>query len=139
MLLHHRLNVTFMVLDGYPFLTHGAFGVPALVTLVADDRILGLTLATAFDGLTLSADHVILHTMDTIKLAVTRTAILGGTGATHILRTIKAPTRGATSSLTSVMGPIVGVEPPFTVHTIIRTVDKGRKRRAAIKMIIGFQ
>ena len=139
MLLHHRLNVTLMVLDRYPFLTHEAFGVPALVTLVGDDRILSLTLATAFDGLTLSVDHVILHTMNTIKLAVTRTAILGGAGATRIIRTIKAPTRRATSSLTSVMGPIIGVEPPFTVHTIIRTVHKGRKRCAAIKMIIGFE
>ena len=37
------------------------------------------------------------------------------------------------------IGPIVGVEPPFTVHAIIRTVDKGRKGRAAMKMMIGFQ
>ena len=136
---HHGLNVTFVVLNGYPFLTHEAFGVPALVTLVGDDRVLGLTLATVFDGLTLLADHMMLHTMDTIKLAVTRTAILGGAGATHIIRTIKAPTRGATSPLTSVMGPIVGVEPPFTVHTIIGAVNKRGKGRAAIKMIVGFQ
>ena len=138
-MLYHGLNVTLMILDRYPFLTHGAFGVPALVTLVGGDRVLGLTLATAFDGLTLSADHMILHTMDTIKLAVTQTAILGGAGATHIIRTIKAPTRGATSPLTSVMGPIVGVEPSFTVHTIIGAVDKRGKRRAAIKMIVGFE
>ena len=77
--------------------------------------------------------------MTAVKLAVTQTAILGGAGATHIIRTIKAPTRGATSPLTSMMGPVVGVEPPFTVHTIIRTIDKRRKGRAAIKMIVGFQ
>ena len=136
---HHGLNVTFVVLDGHPFLTYEAFGVPALVTLVGGDRVLGLTLATAFDGLTLSADHMILHTMDTIKLAVTRTAILGRAGATHIIRTIKAPTRGAASPLTSVIGSVVGVEPSFTVRTIIGAVDKRGKGRAAIKMIVGFE
>ena len=128
-----------MVLNGHPFLTHGAFGVPAPVTLVADDRVLSLTLATAFDGLTLGIDFMITFALTTVKLTVTQTAILGGAGAPHILRTIKAPTRGATSSLTSVMGLIVGVEPPFTVHTIIGAVDKRGKRRAAIKMIVGFQ
>ena len=135
----HGLNVTFVVLNGHPFLTGGTFGVPAPVTLVADDRVLGLTLETRFDGLTLLADFMITFTWTTVKLAVTQTAILGGAGATHIIRTIKAPTRGAASPLTSVIGPIVGVEPPFTVHAIIGSVDKSRKGRAAIKMIIGFQ
>ena len=128
-----------MVLDGHPFLTHGTFGVPALVTLVADDRVLSLTLETGFDGLTLLADFMITFAWTTVKLAVTQTAILGGAGATHIIRTIKAPTRGAASPLTSVMGPIIGVEPPFTVHTIIGAVDKCGKGRAAIKMMIGFE
>ena len=41
--------------------------------------------------------------------------------------------------MTSVIDSIVGVEPSFTVHTIIRAVDKGRKGRAAIKMMIGFE
>ena len=41
--------------------------------------------------------------------------------------------------MTSVIGPIIGVEPPFTVHAIIGAVDKRGKGRAAIKMIIGFQ
>ena len=128
-----------MVLDGHPFLTHGTFGVPAPVTLVADDRVLGLTLETGFDGLTLLADFMITFALTTVKLAVTQTAILGGAGATHIIRTIKAPTRGATSPLTGVIGPIVGVEPSFTVHTIIGAVDNRGKRRAAIKMIVGFE
>ena len=128
-----------MVLDEHPFLTHGAFGVPAPVTLVANDRVLGLTLETAFDGLTLLADFMITFALTTVKLAVTQTAILGGAGAQHILRTIEAPTRGATSPLTSVIGSIVGVEPSFTVQAIIGAVDKGGKRRAAIKMIVGFQ
>ena len=138
-MLYHGLNVTLMVLDGYPFLTHGTFGVPTLMTLVADDRVLGLTFETRFDGLTLFADFMITFALMAVKLAVTQTAILGGTGAPHIIRTIKAPTRGATSPLTSVMGPIVGVEPSFTVHAIIGAVDKRRKGRAAIKMIIGFE
>ena len=82
---------------------------------------------------------MITFALTAVKLAVTQTAILGGAGATHIIRTIKAPTRGATSPLTSVIGSVVGVEPPFTVHAIIGAVDKSRKGRAAIKMIIGFQ
>ena len=139
MLILYRLNVTWMVLDGYPFLTRGAFGVPAPVTLVTDNRVLGLTLETRFDGLTLLADLMITFALRAVKLAVTQTAILGGASATHILRTIKTSTRGAASSLTSMISSIVGVEPPFTVQAIIRTVDKRRKRRAAIKMIVGFQ
>ena len=128
-----------MVLDGYPFLTRGAFGVPTLVTFVGDDHVLGLTLETSFDGLTLCTDFMITFALTAVKLAVTQTAILGGAGAPHIIRTIKSTTRGATSPLTSVMGSVVGVEPPFTVQTIIGAVDKRRKGRAAIKMIIGFQ
>ena len=127
-----------MGLDGYPFLTRGAFGVPALVTFVGNHGVLGLTLETSFDGLTLCTDFMITFALTAVELAVTQTAILSGTGATHIIRTIKAPTRGATSPLTSMIGPIVGVEPPFTVHTIIRTIDKRRKGCAAIKMIVGF-
>ena len=41
--------------------------------------------------------------------------------------------------MTSVIGSVVGVELPFTVHAIIGAVDKSRKGRAPIKMIIGFQ
>ena len=138
-MLYHGLNVTLMVLDRHPFLTHGTFGVPTLMTLVADDRVLGLTLATAFDRLTLGTDFMITFAMTAVKLAVTQTAILGGAGATHIIRTIKTSTRRAASPLTSVIGPIVGVEPSFTVHTIIGAVDKGGKRRAAVKMIVGLE
>ena len=112
---------------------------PALVTSVRDDRVLGLTLETSFDRLTLLADFMITFAMTAVKLVVTQTAILRGAGATHIILTIKSATRGATSPLTSVIGLIVGVEPPFTVHTIIGAVHKSRKGRAAIKMIVGFQ
>ena len=139
MLLHHRLNVALMVLDRYPFLTHGTFAVPALMTLVADDRVLGLTLATAFDGLTLGTDFMITFALTAVKLAVTQTAILGGASATYIIRTIKAPTCRAASPLTSVMGSIIGVEPSFTVHAIIGAIDKRGKGRAAVKMIIGLE
>ena len=65
--------------------------------------------------------------------------MVGGSGVTHIIRTVKVPTRSAASPLTSVIGSVVGVEPPFTVHAIIGSVDKRGKGRAAIKMIIGFQ
>ena len=74
----------------------------------------------------------------TVKLAVTQDAILRGPGTTHIILTVKSPTRGTTIPLTDMIGPIVGVEAPSTVQTIIRTVDEGRKGRAAIKMMIGF-
>ena len=136
---HHGLNVTLVVLDGHPFLTHGAFGVPALVASVWDDCILGLALETGFDGLTLLADFMITFAMTAVKLAVTQTAILSRSGATHIIRTVKSTASTAASPLTSVIGPVVGVEPPFTVHAIIGSVDKRGKGRAAIKMIIGFQ
>ena len=62
-----------------------------------------------------------------------------GAGATHIILTIKSTASTAASPLTSVMGPIVVIEPPFTVQAIIGAVDKRRKGRTAIKMIIGFQ
>ena len=75
----------------------------------------------------------------TVKLAVTQCAIVGGPGATHIILTVKSATRRTTSPLTGMIGPIVGVEPPFTVHAIIRTVHELKKGLAAIKMIIGFE
>ena len=112
---------------------------PALVTSVRNDRILGLALETGFDGLTLLGDHMMAFAIAFVKLAVTQVAIVGGPGATHIILTVKAPASTAAVPLTSMIGPIVGFEPPFTVHAIIRTVDKGRKGRTAIKMIIGFQ
>ena len=120
-------------------MTHGTLGVPALVTSVRDDRVLGLALETSFDGLTLLADHMMTFAIPAVKLTMTQTAIIRGPGATHIILTIKSTASTASSPLTSVIGPIVGVEPPFTVHTIIRTIDKRRKGRAAIKMIVGFQ
>ena len=126
-------------MDGHKFLIHGAFGVPALVTSVGNDRVLGLALETGFDGLTLLGDHMMTFAIGTVKLAMTQSAIVGGPGTAHIILTVKAPASTAAVPLTSMIGPIVGVEPPFTVQSIIRTVDKGRKGRAAIKMIIGFQ
>ena len=128
-----------MVLDGHPFLTRGAFGVPALVTFVGNHGVPGLALATGFDGLTLPADHMMMFTLATVKLAVTQTAIIHGAGATHIIRTVKSTTSTTTSPLTTMMRSIVGIEPPFTVQTIIGAIDKRRKGRATIKMIIGFE
>ena len=128
-----------MVLDRHSFLTHGTFGVSTLVTSVGNNGVLGLALETGFDGLTLLGDHMMAFAIAAVKLAATQGAIVGGPGATHIILTVKSTTRGTTSPLTGMIGPIVCVEPPFTVHVIIRTVHKGRKGRAAIKMIIGFQ
>ena len=137
--LHHGLNVTLMVRDGYPFLTHGTFGVPALVASVGNDYVLGLALETGFDRLTLLGDHMMAFAIGTVKLAVTQGAMLRGPGTTHIILTVKSATRRTTIPLTDMIGPIVGVEPPFTVQTIIRTIDQRGKRRTAIKMMIGFQ
>ena len=106
---------------------------------VGNDRVLGLALETGFDGLTLLGDHMMAFAIGTVKLAVTQGAILRGSGATHIILTVKSATRRTTIPLTGVIGPIVGVEPPFTVHAIIRTIDERGKGRAAIKMMIGFQ
>ena len=123
------MNVTLVVLDGHPFLTHGTFGVPALVTSVGNDRVLGLVLETGFDGLTLLGNHVMTFAIAAVKLAMTQGAIVGGPGTTHIILAVKSTARRTTSPLTDMIGPIVGVEPPFTVHAIIRTIHKGRKRR----------
>ena len=60
-----------MVLDGHPFLTGGTFGVPTLVTFVRENVVLGLTLETGFDGLTLFADHMIIFALAAVKLAMT--------------------------------------------------------------------
>ena len=104
-----------------------------------NNGVLGLALETGFDGLTLLGDHMMVFVIGTVKLAVTQGAIVGRPGATHIILTVKSTARGTMSPLIGVIGPIVGVESPFTVYAIIRTVDKVRKGRAAIKMIIGFQ
>ena len=100
---------------------------PALVTSVGDDRVLGLTLETGVDTLTLLGDHMMTFTIGTVKLAVTQGAIVGGPGTTDMILTVKAPASTAAVPLTSMIGPIVSVEPPLTVHTIIRTVHEGRK------------
>ena len=78
-------------------------------------------------------------TMGSIKLAKTYGAIVGGSGPTHITLIVKAPASTTTSSLTVMIAPIVGVEAPLTVHAIIGTVHERRKRRPAIKMIVGFE
>ena len=120
-------------------MTHRTVGVPTLVTSVGDDHELGLTLETGFDRLTLPGDHMMAFTIGTVKLAVTQRAILRGPGTARIILTVKAATRRAASPLAGMVGAIIGVEPPFTVHTIIRTVHEGRKGGAAVKMIIGFE
>ena len=112
---------------------------PTLVTLVGNDRVLGLVLETGFDGLTLLGNHMMTFAIGTVRLAVTQGAIVGAPGATHITLAVKSTARGTTSPLTDMIGPIVGVEPPFTVHAIIRTIHKGRKGREAMEMIVGFQ
>ena len=84
-------------------------------------------------------DFMMTFAIPTIKLAVTQTAIIRRAGTMHIILTVKSATRGATSPLTGMIGSVVGVEPPFTVHAIIGAVDKRRKGRTAIKMMIGFE
>ena len=128
-----------MVIDGNPFMTHGTYGVPALVTLVGNNRVLGLRLEADFPRLTLVGDHMMAFTIGTVKLAVTQGAIIRGSATTHIIPTVKAPASKAAVPLAGMIGAIVGVEPPFTLQTIIRTVYKGRKRGATMKMMTGFQ
>ena len=137
--LNHGLNVTLMVMDGHPFSTHGTFGVPALVASVGNDRVLGLALETGFDRLTLVGHNIMAFTVGTVKLAVTQCAIIRGPGTTHTILTVKSAARTTTFPLTGMIRAIIGVEPPFTVHAIIRTVHERRKRLAAIKMMVGFQ
>ena len=87
---------------------------PALVTSVRDDRVLGLALETGFDGLTLLADHMMTFAIATVKLAVTQTAIISEPGATHIILTVKAPAGTAAVPLKGVISPIVG----FNMHPL---------------------
>ena len=108
-------------------MTHETFGVPTLMTLVWNDRVLGLALETGF------------FAIGTVKLAVAQCAIIRGLGTKNIIPTVKSTTRRTAIPLAGMIGPIIGVDPPFTVQTIIGTVHEGRKRRTAIEMMIGFQ
>ena len=127
LLLYDGLKVTLVVIDENPFVTHGTFGVPTLVALVWNDRVLGLALETGFHGLTLVGHNTMAFTIDTVKLAVTQCAIIRGPGTKHIIPTVKSARRGTTIPLTGMISAIIGDETPFTVHTIIRTVHEGRK------------
>ena len=75
--LHHGLNVTLEVLDRHPLLTHGAFGVPTLVTSVGNNGVMGLALEAGFDRLTLLSDHTMTFAIGTVKVAVTQGEIVG--------------------------------------------------------------
>ena len=97
-------------------MTHRTFGVPTLVTMVRENVVLGLALETGFDGLTLPAFYMMTFALLTVKLAMTEGAIVRRAGTTHILWTVKSTTRFAASALTTVLSPVVGVEPPFTVQ-----------------------
>ena len=138
LLLCDRLNVTSMFVDGNPFVTHGTFGVPTLVALTWNDRLLGLALETGFYRLTLVVHNMMAFTIGTVKLAVTQCAIIRGLRARHVILTVKSATR-RTFPLTGMIKAIIGVEPPFTVHAIIRTIDERGKRRAAIKIMVELQ
>ena len=83
-----------MVIDGHPFVTHGTIGVPTVVALVGNDRVLGLALEVGFDRFTLLGDHMMAFAKGTVKLAMTQGAILRGPGTTHIILTLKSATRG---------------------------------------------
>ena len=137
--LYDGLNVILVVIDENPFVTHGTFGVPTPVALVWNARVLGLAIETGFHRLTLVGHNMMAFTRGTVKLAVTQCAIIRGPGTTHIIPTVKSATRGTTILLTGMISAINGVERPFTVQTIIRTIHEGRKRGATIKMIVGFQ
>ena len=84
-LLYDRLNVTLVVMDGDPVITHGTFGIFAPMTLAFDDGELGLAVETRFHRLAQFGDKMMLFALDTIKVVVTMRTIIGGSSATNII------------------------------------------------------
>ena len=119
LLFYDVLNVTLVVIDENPFVTHGTFGVPTLVALVWNDRVLALALEAGFYRLTLVGHNMITFTIGTVKFAVTQCAIIRGPGTKHIISLVKSATRRTTFPLTGMISSIIGVEPPFTLHAIM--------------------
>ena len=120
-------------------MTNGTFGVSAPVTLTLDNSVLGLAPETRFLRLAQFGLKMIAFTMDPIKHAMALREIISGPSATNIIWTVKVRASTAAVSLAGMVGAIVGVETPFAIQAIIRTVYEGRKRGATIKMMIGFQ
>lgn len=114
-LLYDRLNVTLVVMDGDPVITHGTFGIFAPMTLAFDDGVLGLALETRFHRLAQFGDKMMLFALDTIKVVTMRT-IIGGSSATNIIWTVKAPTSTTVVILTRMVGSIVSVEALFAIQ-----------------------
>ena len=139
LLLYHRLDVTLLIIDGDPLTKHATFSVAALMVFIGHHCVLGLTLETRFEGLTLVTHQMIQLATRAVKLTMTGWAIGGGLGPAHVILTIEAPAGRTAFPLTGMIGSVIGVEPPVTVHAIIGTVDKGRKRGTVIKMMVGFQ
>ena len=115
-LLYDRLNVTLVVMDGDPVITHGTFGIFAPMTLAFDDGVLGLAVETCFHRLAQFGDKMMLFALDTIKVVVTMRTIIGGSSATNIIWTVKAPTSTTVVILTRMVGSIVSVEALFAIQ-----------------------
>ena len=70
-------------------------------------------------------------TLGAIKFAVTLRAIISGSSATNIIRTVKPTASTAAVPLAGMAGAIVGVEAPFAIQTIgsLRYGDYGLRLR----------
>ena len=138
-LLYDGLNVTLVVMDGDPVITRGTFGIFAPMTLAFDDGVLGLALETRFHHLAQFGDKMMSFALDTIKVVMTMRTIIGGSSATNIIWTVKAPTSTTAVILTWMVGSIVSVEALFAIQTIIRMIHESRKQHTTIKMMAGFE
>ena len=72
------------------------------------------------------------------KTSITITALYGGPGATNIVWTVHSHTCGTLATLTGMMLSVFGVVPLLTEMTIIRAVNKTRKRGTSIVMMAAF-
>ena len=99
-------------------MTYRTFGISTPVTLTLDDSVLGLS-STRFLLLAQFGFKMMAFAMDPIKHAVTMRAIISGSSATNVVRTVKTSASTAAVSLAGMVGAIVGVETPFTIQTII--------------------
>ena len=139
LLLYDGLNVKLVIIDKHPLMTCRTFGVSTPVTLTLEDSVLGLASETRFLLLAQFGFKMMAFVMDPIKHAMTMRAIISGSSATNVVRTVKTSASTAAVSLAGMVGAVLGVETPFTIQTIIWTVHEGRKRGAIVKMMIGFQ
>ena len=84
-------------------------------------------------------DDMMVFTVWSEKFTATQGAIVGGSGTAFIILTLKPTACRTASPFTDVIFFVVGVKASLALYTIVRSIKKGRKRRQAVKMIIGFE